>query len=354
MAAADGAQRDERTAPPASGAAASADAASAASADAASAIAAATSARATLAHHSRTFSLASKLLPADRRDDAAVLYAYCRRVDDAVDDAPSPAAAGAALVALRAELGAIYAPNASAALADPLLARLAAIFADRRLPRCYPEALLDGMAMDVAATRYATVEDLLGYAYRVAGVVGLMMCHVLGLSEDRAVVPAAHLGIAMQLTNICRDVAEDWQRGRLYLPEELLARHAAPPDLAALAARGAPLPGEACPALAAVTRELLALADRYYRSADRGMRALALRPSFGVRAARYLYAAIGPRILARRADPRAGRAVVPPWRKLLLVGRAALATLSSLPRRARRSRLLPPTVTLELGDAIRL
>lgn len=330
--------------------------------------AASASARATLAHHSRTFSLASKLLPSDRRDDAAVLYAYCRRVDDAVDDAPSPQAARAALAALRAELDVLYAAPASAAatsgspsapLADPVLARLATIVAARRLPRLYPEALLDGMAMDVTATRYHTIDDLLAYAYRVAGVVGLMMCHVLGLSDERAVVPAAHLGIAMQLTNICRDVAEDWQRGRLYLPAALLARHGAAPDLADRAAAGEPLPADACPALAATTRELLALADRYYRSADHGMRALAFRPAFGIRAARYLYAAIGPRILARGADPRAGRAFVPGWRKLALVGRAALGNLLSLPTRLRQRKsrqpfFAPPTITLELGHAIRL
>lgn len=348
---------------------ASSAASSAASSEASSAASA--SARATLAHHSRTFSLASKLLPSDRRDDAAVLYAYCRRVDDAVDDAPSPEAARAALAALRAELDVLYAAPPSAAAssaaacppsappADPVLARLAAIVAARRLPRLYPEALLDGMAMDVSATRYHTVDDLLAYAYRVAGVVGLMMCHVLGLSDERAVVPAAHLGIAMQLTNICRDVAEDWQRGRLYLPASLLARHGAAPDLADRAAAGEPLPADACPALAATTRELLALADRYYRSADRGMRALAFRPAFGIRAARYLYAAIGPRILARGADPRAGRAFVPGWRKLALVGRAALGNLLSLPTRlrrrgARQPLFAPPTITLELGHAIRL
>lgn len=357
----------------ASGSASDSGSASAAASASASASA---SARATLAHHSRTFSLASKLLPSDRRDDAAVLYAYCRRVDDAVDDAPSPEAARAALGALRAELDVLYAAPSStsssasstspspasppgAPLADPVLARLAAIVAARRLPRLYPEALLDGMAMDVSATRYHTVDDLLAYAYRVAGVVGLMMCHVLGLSDERAVVPAAHLGIAMQLTNICRDVAEDWQRGRLYLPASLLARHGAAPDLADRAAAGEPLPADACPALAATTRELLALADRYYRSADRGMRALAFRPAFGIRAARYLYAAIGPRILARGADPRAGRAFVPGWRKLALVGRAALGNLLSLPTRlrqrgTRQPLFAPPTITLELGHAIRL
>ena len=81
------------------------------------------------------------------------------------------------------------------------------------------------MAMDVADTRYRTFDDLFAYCYRVAGVVGLIMCHVMGVRDDRALVPAVHLGIGMQLTNVCRDVAEDWDRGRLYLPEELLARH---------------------------------------------------------------------------------------------------------------------------------
>jgi phytoene synthase len=176
--------------------------------------------RQVIAQHSRSFALASTLLGPVARDHAAAVYAWCRGADDAIDLAPADRVA-AALAEERAELERIYsgAPRTLAGRA------FAAVVAERRIPRAYPAALLDGMAMDVADTRYDTDEDLFTYCYRVAGVVGLIMCHVLGLSDDRALVPATHLGIAMQLTNICRDVGEDWQRGRLYLPDTVLAAH---------------------------------------------------------------------------------------------------------------------------------
>jgi 15-cis-phytoene synthase len=306
---------------------------------------------ATFAQHSKSFSLAAKILPAASRDDAAVVYTYCRRVDDAVDDAGSERAASAAVSRLGAELDEVY---RGGAVADPVLARFAAIAAQRRIPRHYPAELIAGMAMDAAGTRYHTVEDLLTYAYRVAGVVGLMMCHVLGVRDDRALVPAAHLGIAMQLTNICRDVAEDWRRGRLYLPAELLADGGGG-QLAERAAAREPLPTAAAPTLASAMRQLLQLADRYYRSAERGLPELGWRSAFGVRAARHIYAAIGDRVVATGCDPLAPRAVVPRWKKFALIGLAAGGALGEAPRRLLQGgRPVIPTTTLELSHVDRL
>ncbi|MEZ4359915.1 MAG: phytoene/squalene synthase family protein [Kofleriaceae bacterium] len=340
----------EAEAPPRDAPKGSADAEAGLDAGAAHALAKRT-ADATFAHHSKSFSLAATILPPARRDDAAVVYTYCRRVDDAVDEAASADDARAAIATLRAELDALY---GGAALADPVLARMAQIARARRVPRHYPAELIAGMEMDALGARYRTVDDLLTYAYRVAGVVGLMMCHVLGVRDDRALVPATHLGLAMQLTNICRDVAEDWGRGRLYLPDELLVGPAAR-ALGERAAAGEPLPRDAAPALAAATRELLALADRYYRSAERGLPQLDWRSAFGVRAARHLYAAIGDRVAARGCDPLAPRAVVPRWKKFALLGLAAAGALREAPGRliARGSRS-PPTTTLELSDVDRL
>ena len=211
------------------------------------------------------------------------------------------------------------------------------------------------MAMDLANTRYATTDELIAYAYRVAGVVGLMMTHVLGIDDDDAVVPAVHLGIAMQLTNVCRDVAEDWQRGRLYIPDDVLARHGARGLAGSL---GDPLPGDAVPALAGAVRDLLALADRYYASADRGVVALPWRAAFAIRSARDVYSAIGGRIALVDHDVTAGRAFVPRAGKLARVATAALRTLTSTPRRvarlARGRRHRPPTRILELHDVPRL
>jgi phytoene synthase len=274
------------------------------------------------------------------------VYTWCRRADDAVDLA-GPGEAGPALARLRAELDDVYAGRAT----DPVLAAFADIARARGLPRLYPAELLAGMEMDVTGARYDTVDDLVAYAYRVASVVGLMMCHVMGVDDDRALPHAAHLGIAMQITNVCRDVAEDWDRGRLYLPDDVLRRHGAGGLAASL---GGALPVDAVPALAASLRELLALADRYYASGDAGLRHLPWRCAFAVRAARHIYAAIGRRLERAGCDVTAGRAIVPTSGKLARVATSALWAAAQAPARALRPRTYrPPTQVLELRDVPR-
>jgi 15-cis-phytoene synthase len=308
-------------------------------------------ARHVIAHHSKSFALASRLLPPRARDEVAVLYAWCRRADDTVDEGPADHDPAARLAQLGDELARIYAGTSL----DPLLAAFGTVARTRGIPRSYPEELLAGMAMDVAGTHYLTVDDLFVYAWRVAGVVGLMMTHVLGVTDDDAVVPAAHLGIAMQLTNVCRDVAEDWQRGRLYVPDELLARHGAAGLAGAL---GGPLPPTVVAPLAGAVRELLELADRYYHSADRGIRLLPWRAAFAVRGAREVYAAIGRRIERASCDVTAGRAIVPRAGKLARIAGAALYSAAEAPHRFARSfarrRHVPPARILELAHVPRL
>lgn len=305
-------------------------------------------ARATIAHHSKSFSLASRLLGPRLRDQTAIVYTWCRRADDAIDGDGAVAEYAATLARLSRELDDAYAGVAS----DPVLAAFGDVVRERAIPRQYADELLAGMAMDAAGTRYATLDDVFTYCWRVAGVVGLMMSHVFGVSDDDALIHAAHLGIAMQLTNICRDVAEDWQRGRLYVPDELLAAHGAP----ALAdERGRPMPPSAHQAIAGAVAELLALADRYYRSGDRGIRHLPWRAAVAVSAARRVYAAIGARIRRRGYDVLAGRAVVPRAQKLSLVAGSTLWMAIASPARIwsrRRERV--PERTLEVGDVPRL
>ncbi len=307
-------------------------------------------ARATIAHHSKSFALASRLLGPRLRDQTAVVYTWCRRADDAVDEAPLADRPGA-LVRLGTELDAAYAGTAD----DTVLAAFGDVARARALPRLYPDELLAGMRMDVEDARYTTDEQLFTYCWRVAGVVGLMMSHVFGVADDDALVAAAHLGIGMQLTNICRDVAEDWERGRLYLPDELLARHGA----AGLGGElGRPLPASTRAPLAAAVAELLARADRYYRSGDRGVRALPWRAAIAVRAARGVYAAIGGRIARTGHDVTAGRAVVPTGAKLGRVAVAVAGVALTSPLRALRAAtghtVRVPTRTLELPDVPRL
>jgi phytoene synthase len=304
--------------------------------------------RQTLARGSKSFALASRLIPPDVRDEAAVIYTWCRRADDAVDLAPSGEAASA-LEGLRLELDSVYAAapvrarravtacaarGAFVGSGDAALAAFAEVVHRRRIPRRYPEELLAGLGMDVAGAHYRSLDELLLYGFRVAGAVGLMMCHVMGLRDDRALESAAHLGIAMQLTNICRDVAEDWARGRLYLPEDWLAAE----DAADLRHRlGGPLPDHAHAPLARGTLRLLEHADGYYASGDCGMAALPTRCQVATRAARLIYAEIGTvirtRLRAFGPGAMAERAVVPTGRKLVLVARAAVDVAALAPVR---------------------
>jgi len=321
-------------------------------------------ARATIAQHSRSFALASRLLGRRVRDQTAVVYTWCRRVDDAIDEPggvgpdgagvlgePRPASRAehaAALARLTADVDAAYAATAT----EPVLAAFGDVVRARGIPRRYPDELLAGLAMDAAAERYDTVDDLIGYAWRLAGVVGLMMSHVFGLARDEALIHAAHLGIAMQLTNVCRDVAEDWRRGRLYLPDELLAAHGACGLAGDL---GRPMPASAAGAIACTRAELLGLADRYYRSGDRGLIALPWRAALSVAAARRVYAAIGARIARTGYRVAAARAVVPLRAKLALVVAALAGLALTAPRRlGGRAVARVPTRVLELCDVPRL
>ncbi len=303
-----------------------------------------------IARHSKSFDLASRLFPRERRDEVSALYAWCRSCDDAVDLAPVEGRS-AALEALRNRVRAVY---DGVPQQDPVLACFQLVVQRRRIPVDYPLELLDGMAMDLASIHYATLDELLVYAWRVAGTVGLMMCHVMGVAEGRAAPHAAHLGIGMQLTNMCRDVVEDWERGRVYVPAELLsadlarwiAEHLEAPERP-------PLPESARGELAGAARRLLALADRYYASADRGLQYLEPHSALAVRTARLVYAEIGVRIEARGGDVMRGRAVVPTLRKLRLAARA-LRHFAAERRRWNPTPLVAPESVLRGADAVRL
>lgn len=292
--------------------------------------------RASIEQHSKSFALASRLLPKDVGRDAAVLYAYCRRADDMIDLC-ADGEQHAELERLRAELDALYSGTAQPSL---LLARTQRVLMERAVPRVYLDELLSGMAMDASGARYHSLPELLLYAYRVAGTVGLMMCHVMGVRELDALRHAAHLGIAMQLTNIARDVQEDFQRGRLYIPGAWLAEYGAP---SLVLAPGNSLPHTAGPAIARATERLLREADGYYASADAGIGALSWRCGFAIRTARWVYSEIGVRVRAQACDPFAPRAVVSTARKLALVTYAAWLSVRQLPRSIGSSRPEAPS-----------
>lgn len=299
--------------------------------------------RASIAQHSRSFALAARLLPAGLRDDACIVYAWCRRADDAVDlegASPSPSI----VQALRTEMDAARRGHT---VSDPVVAAFSEVVERRTIPEVYWQELLEGLAMDVGGARYRTLDDLFHYCYRVAGTVGLMMSHVLGVSGSQALLHACHLGMAMQLTNIARDVHEDWQRGRLYLPQ-LMLQEAGIAELDPLPPR--PLPARVRDPLRSVLRSLLEKANQLYESGDRGLRYLDLRSALAVDTARRVYSEIGKEIARTDHDVFAGRAMVSRAKKSALVAGATLARLGEAVRPGRR-RFQAATLTRALRFA---
>ena len=266
--------------------------------------------RALLRAGSKSFSTAGLLLPRPVRDRATVLYAFCRVADDTIDD--DPRASTGTVDALRERLYRAYAGRPVAHPVDRALARL---FADTAIPLSIPDLLLEGMEWDVLGRRYETLEDLRGYAHRVAGTVGEMMTLVMGTRGDDVLARAADLGAAMQLTNIARDVGEDARRGRIYLPLSWMREAGVDPD--AWLAR--PAHG---PELGAIVGRLLGEADALYARADQGVAMLPRGCRAAIRAARLVYSDIGREVARARFDSVSRRAVVSPWRKVWLVLRA--------------------------------
>jgi phytoene synthase len=261
-----------------------------------------------------------------KRLDAWLLYSWCRHADDVIDR-QAPAARPQALAELREQVESLYDDRP---LAEPLWDALREVLERRRVPKEYLSTLLDGMQMDVERYTYRTKDDLLLYCHRVAGVVGLMMVQILGVDRRSALRAAAQLGLAMQLTNIARDVLEDWNDGRLYLPDEWLVA-AGLPDLRKQV--GQPLPNAAIPGVASVVERMLTLADEFYRAGDTGLVALDPRSALAIRTARAVYSEIGQRVRARGCDVTRGRAVVSTGRKLALLGKSVALASLELPRR---------------------
>ncbi len=168
---------------------------------------------------SSNFYYAFMLLPPERRRALYAVYAFCRFIDDIADD--NAAARPADLLERwRAELGRVYA----GAPTHPISRALAHEVRRFAIPRRHLEAVIDGVEMDLGRTRYATFEELRLYCYRVASAVGLVCIEIFGYSNPATREYAENLGIDFQLTNIVRDLSEDAARGRIYLPQEDLAR----------------------------------------------------------------------------------------------------------------------------------
>jgi len=265
--------------------------------------------RAILREGSRTFHAASLLLPPRVRDAAAALYAFCRVADHAVDE---PDGTGPAVPALTERLARAYADGP---LERPVDRAFRSVVRAHGIPRAVPELLLEGLRWDEEGRAYEEFEALCDYAVRVGSTVGVMMTLVMGRRDPATLTAAAELGIAMQITNVCRDVGEDARRGRIYMPSSSL--RAAGVDSGAWLSEPVPAPG-----VRKVVGWLLDEADLLYDRSWSGIAGLppGCRPA--IRAASLLYAEIGTRIRAAGCDSVTRRAWTSRRTKLRLLAAA--------------------------------
>nr|WP_314427862.1 15-cis-phytoene synthase CrtB [uncultured Erwinia sp.] len=280
----------------------------------------------TMAAGSKSFATASKLFDAPTRRSALMLYAWCRHCDDVIDGqvlgfyqaTPDTDSATQRLDCLKLQTQRAF---DGVKMDDPAFAALQEVALSHGIPPRLAFEHLEGFAMDVRETHYVTFEDTLRYCYHVAGVVGLMMARVMGVRDESVLDRACDLGLAFQLTNIARDIVEDAQAGRCYLPAQWLAEE------------GINAAQIADPAhrekLARLAQRLVAAAEPYYASARAGLPGLPLRSAWAIASAHGVYREIGVKVSA--AGPRAwdSRQGTSRLEKLGLLAKGAAQALSS-------------------------
>ena len=274
-----------------------------------------------LSHHGRSFWMAAKMIPQPYRAQIAGVYAYCRYTDDLVDAATCSRDDQLRMLDRWEALSRIaYAGHESGV---PLLYVVLGQMAEHQVPFTYVEGLLRGMRADVTGVRFATLGELDGYCHDVASVVGLWLTELFGVQDRWTLDRARALGVAMQLTNIVRDVGEDWERGRLYLPQSMLDAHGVTDRMIGELRQGdAPIPAS----YAALLEELMTVAEADYAQAAP---ALVNLPGFfrsPVAVASRVYRGIHDAVRANGYDSIRRRAVVSDADKLFFA-RTALAAL---------------------------
>ena len=249
----------------------------------------------TLRKHGRSFYFAYFFLGRDTARKAARLYSFCRMIDDLVDE-QDPAEGTETLRRISSDIKRGFST-------DPNVRDFLDLAEDCKIDTQAALHLIEGVVMDAGPVRLTTMDDLVQYSYRVAGTVGLMMCPILGCHEEQAKSHAIDMGIAMQLTNIARDVLEDAKKDRRYLPKNRI---------------GGISPGqivEAGPAerehVRDALRQVLKRADEYYRSGEAGLSFLPRRNHLTILIAARIYRHIGVRLRNGGCDVWAGREIVP-------------------------------------------
>lgn len=275
-------------------------------------------------HHAKTFYFASLFLQKEKRKACYAVYAFCRYVDDLVDNAPKESLIDDTIQLVekwRKAIRSVYDGDARDTL-DKSTSLVMKAWADTlsqyAIPSHLPEELIEGVLMDTYLDRFDTFDELYTYCYKVASVVGLMTSEIFQYSHSDALPHAIDLGIAMQLTNICRDIAEDADRGRIYLPkEELIAFNVTEEDI---------LHKQCTPAFQALMKFQVERANAYYDSADKGIPYLDRDSRLTVQLMSTNYRRILNKLQSMEYNPYPKRAHLTFSEKLLAVPRAYIQT----------------------------
>ncbi len=280
---------------------------------------------ASIAKGSKSFAAASRLFDPKTRESVVMLYAWCRHCDDVVDGQEAGSAsrqddgrpASQRIAALRRDTQAAFAGETAGL--HPAFAALAEVVRRHGLRREDAAEHLAGFAMDAEEESYATLDDLLLYCWRVAGVVGVMMARIMGVRDEAVLDRASDLGLAFQLTNIARDVVDDAVAGRVYVPAQWLEQEGLSP-------RDLTDPSRA-DAVFRLRRRLVEAAEPYYASARVGVGALPRRSAWAVGTAHGVYRRIGLKLVALGPQAVPQRVSTSTTEKLAEIGRGAAMAL---------------------------
>lgn len=267
-------------------------------------------ARSQTANYSKSFFMSSAMLPKEKRWDTYALYNFCRYADNIVDNPRNRSVKELIdeVNYMEKELNIAYRYGESE---HPIVKPLIVVMLKHNIPVEYPLELLEGVKMDLGKDRYASFDELYTFAYRVAGVVGLMMTYILGFKDKIALKYAEKLGIAMQLTNILRDIKEDKDMGRIYMPLNEIKQYGLSEDDF--------FNENMNDAMYKFIRFQVKRANKYYHQAQDGIRMLSRDSQFAIYAASKIYQGILIKIEARHFNPFLGRVFINQGRKFLIL-----------------------------------
>ncbi len=274
---------------------------------------------------SKTFAFASFFFGKEEFQASCLLYTWCRHCDDQIDEVPQ-AEKAQRLVELERLTHLALETEESVPLE---FAALRHVVRKYSIPHFYALELLQGMRMDVENQRYQTIDELLLYCYRVAGVVGLMMSHIMGVSDRKAQAAACDLGLAMQLTNCSRDVLADFANDRLYLPMNWLRDAVGTSEITDLSQVMANRT-----ALVQVVEKMLLKADQLYEASEPGTKYLPTKSALVILIARFTYARIGTKVRAAGTKAWDRRAYTKGYEKVFCFIKAIGTWLRQLPGRS--------------------